>query len=124
MKISVSERTRSAALIIPAVLVLMVMAALLYRWSNQVSEATSVRLADSLQMSMVNWHLNLFRDLSDICLAMRVDPDERADLDPYVRRFVEWRTAAPIRSRRSFIYSEICRAALARPAPRSVCVEI
>ena len=95
MKVSLSERTRSAALIIPAVLVLMVMAALLYRWSNQVSEATSVRLADSLQMSMVNWHLNLFRDLSDICLAMRVDPDERADLDPYVRRFVEWRTAAP-----------------------------
>src|SRR6267378_3769366 len=95
MKVSLSERTRSAALIIPAVLVLMVMAALLYRWSNQVSEATSVRLADSLQMSMVNWHLNLFRDLSDICLAMRVDPDERGDLDPYVRRFGEWRTAAP-----------------------------
>ncbi|HYR84212.1 MAG TPA: HAMP domain-containing sensor histidine kinase [Terriglobia bacterium] len=95
MKISLSERTRSAALIIPAVVVLMVLAALLYRWSNQVSEATSVRLADSLQMSMVNWHLNLFRDLSDICLAMRVDPDDRSELDQYVRRFAEWRAAAP-----------------------------
>src|SRR5438128_12622139 len=106
MKVSLSERTRSAALIIPAVLVLMVMAALLYRWSNQVSEATSVRLADSLQMSMINWHLNLFRDLSDVCIGLRIDSSGGRDvaLDEYVRRFNEWRATAPYPALVSGVY--------------------
>src|ERR1700733_12188206 len=95
MKLSLNERARFTVLVIPTVIVVMVLAVLLYRWSNQVSETTSVRLADSLQMSMVNWHLNLFRELSDICLALRVDSDDPGDMRQYVRRFAEWKSSAP-----------------------------
>ena len=73
MKIALRERALATTLIVPTALVVIVLAVLQYRWSNQVSNATSVRLADSLQMSMINWHLNFFRDLSDICAAMRMD---------------------------------------------------
>jgi signal transduction histidine kinase len=64
-----------------------------YRWSNQVSEATSIRLADSLQMSMINWHLDLFRILSEICVNLRVDPipDTQKDWEQYPRRLAEWK---------------------------------
>jgi signal transduction histidine kinase len=82
-----------------ATIVVIVMAALQYRWSNQVSEATSIRLADSLQMSMINWHLDFFRDFSEICIAMRVDQEIDApdDWNQYARRFAEWKktTAHP-----------------------------
>lgn len=68
-----------------------------YRWSEQVSAATSLRLADSLQMSMTNWHLNVFRDLSDICLRLRADGATVAseDLEQQVRRFHDWQASAP-----------------------------
>ena len=68
-----------------------------YSWSNQVSEATSLRLADSLQMSMINWHLDLFRDFSQICLALGVDPDGEApaDLQQFARSFADWKAGAP-----------------------------
>ena len=64
-----SARSLTKAFVVPAaavLLVLLILAALLYRWSNQISEATTVRLADSLQMSMTNWRLNLYRDVSDV----------------------------------------------------------
>jgi signal transduction histidine kinase len=37
-----------------------------YRWSQEVSEAAAVRLADTLQMSMVNWQIDLLRTFSDV----------------------------------------------------------
>ena len=96
MKFPEKERAVSIAVVIPTAVVVIVLAVLQYRWSNQVSEATSVRLADSLQMSMINWHLDFFRDFSEICLAMRVDPESGtpSDLNQYTRRFAEWKAAA------------------------------
>jgi signal transduction histidine kinase len=96
MKLSIRDRSFSTAVVIVGAVVVTVLAALQYRWSNQVSEATSVRLADSLQMSMINWHLDFFRDLSEIGLAMRMDPDSRYpdELEEYTRHFAEWRSQA------------------------------
>ena len=86
-------------MVVLAAVVVIVLAALQYRWSNQVSEATSIRLADSLQMSMINWHLDFFRDFSEICIAMHVDTevDTPDDWNQYARRFAEWKknTAHP-----------------------------
>src|ERR1700693_2920070 len=95
MKLRIKERAFTAAMIVPAAIVVIVLAVLQYRWSNQVSEATSIRLADSLQMSMINWHLDFFRDFSEICIAMRVEPEASAqdDSNQYVRRFGEWKKA-------------------------------
>jgi len=99
MKLHIKEREFSTVIIILAVIVVIVLGLLQYRWSNQVSEATSIRLADSLQMSMINWHLDFFRVFSEICVALRVDPDSNAqdDSDQLARRFSEWKktTANP-----------------------------
>jgi signal transduction histidine kinase len=99
MKLLIKERAFTTGMIILAVVVVIVLGVLQYSWSNQVSEATSIRLADSLQMSMINWHLDFFRDFSEICIAMRVEPDsgDQNDWNQYVRLFNEWKksTAHP-----------------------------
>jgi signal transduction histidine kinase len=99
MKLPNKEREFSTVIIVLAVIVVIVLGVLQYRWSNQVSEATSIRLADSLQMSMINWHLDFFRVFSEVCVALRVDPDSSTqdDWDQYARRYVDWKktTANP-----------------------------
>jgi signal transduction histidine kinase len=99
MRFPIREREFSTVIIALAVIVVIVLGVLQYRWSNQVSEATSIRLADSLQMSMINWHLDFFRAFSDICVALRVDPESRTqgDWNQYAQRYGEWRksTANP-----------------------------
>jgi len=99
MKLHIKEREFSTVIIILAVIVVIVLGVLQYRWSNQVSEATSIRLADSLQMSMINWHLDFFRVFSEVCVALRVDPDSsrQNDWDQYARRYADWKktTANP-----------------------------
>src|ERR1700680_5125967 len=95
IKFAIKERAFTTAMVCLATIVVIVLAALQFRWSNQVSEATSIRLADSLQMSMINWHLDFFRDFSEICIAMRVEPEAGApnDWNQYVGRFGEWKKA-------------------------------
>jgi signal transduction histidine kinase len=99
MKLPIKEREFSTVIIILAVIVVIVLGVVQYRWSNQVSEATSIRLADSLQMSMINWHLDFFRVFSEVCVALRVDPESSTadDWDQYARRYVDWKktTANP-----------------------------
>ena len=99
MKLPFKEREFPTVIIILAVIVVIALGVLQYRWSNQVSEATSIRLADSLQMSMINWHLDFFRDLSEVCVALRADPDSGTQDggEQYARRFADWKktTANP-----------------------------
>jgi signal transduction histidine kinase len=72
------------------------LAILQYRWNRDASEATGVRLADALQLSMVNWHLDLFRNLSEVCLTIRMaeefSPDD--DVNQFAARVAEWRSIA------------------------------
>jgi hypothetical protein len=95
VKVPFKERTISTAVVIPSVIIVTALAVLQYRWSARISEATSVRLADSLQMSMMNWQKDFFRYFSEIGLALRIDPLEDApgDVGQYVRRFAEWKAA-------------------------------
>lgn len=96
MKLPIKEREFSTIIIVLAVVVVIVLGLLQYRWSGQVSEATSIRLADSLQMSMINWHLDFFRALSDICVALRVDAEASTpkDWNTYATRFADWKKSA------------------------------
>src|SRR6202046_3620337 len=96
MKFPFKARTISMAVVIPSAIIVAALAVLEYRWSTRVSEATAVRLADSLQMSMMNWQKDFFRYFSEIGLALRIDPVEDApgDVGKYVRRFAEWQAAA------------------------------
>jgi signal transduction histidine kinase len=96
MKVPFKERTISTAIVIPSAIIVAALALLQYRWSTRISEATAVRLADSLQMSMMNWQKDFFRYFSEIGLALRIDPVEDApgDAGQYVRRFAEWKAVA------------------------------
>ena len=60
-----------------------------YRSSLEVSRATGQRLTDSLQMSIMSWQLNFFRELADICLRLRLDADriDGPELEEAVSRF-------------------------------------
>jgi signal transduction histidine kinase len=72
------------------------LAVLQYRWNRNASEATGVRLADALQLSMVNWHLDLFRNLSEVCLTVRMvgEFSPENDVNAFADRFAEWRAIA------------------------------
>lgn len=96
MKLPFKARTISMAVVIPSAIIVAALAVLEYRWSTRVSEATAVRLADSLQMSMMNWQKDFFRYFSEIGLALRIDPveDTPGDVGQYVRRFAEWKAVA------------------------------
>jgi signal transduction histidine kinase len=96
MKVPFKERSISTAIVIPSAIIVAALAVLQYRWSTRISEATAVRLADSLQMSMMNWQKDFFRYFSEIGLALRIDPVEDApgDTGQYVRRFAEWKAVA------------------------------
>ena len=90
------ERAGLAAVLLVTAAVIVGLAVLQYRWNRQASEATGVRLADALQLSMVNWHLDLFRNLSEVCLTIRMaaefSPDD--DFNQFADRFTEWRSIA------------------------------
>src|ERR1700722_20903318 len=96
MKLPFKARTISMAVVIPSAIIVATLAVMEYRWSTRVSEATAVRLADSLQMSMMNWQKDFLRYFSEIGLALRIDPveDTPGDTGQYVRRFAEWRAVA------------------------------
>src|SRR5271169_4624652 len=96
MKVPFKERTISTAIVIPSAIIVAALAVLQYRWSTRISEATAVRLADSLQMSMMNWQKDFLRYFSEIGLALRIDPveDTPGDTSQYVRRFAEWKAVA------------------------------
>src|ERR1700689_401034 len=96
MKLPFKERSISTAIVIPSAIIVAALALLQYRWSTRISEATGVRLADSLQMSMMNWQKDFLRYFSEIGLALRIDPveDTPGDTGQYVRRFAEWKAVA------------------------------
>ena len=96
MKLFGKDRTGAAAVTVSAAVVVVALAVLQYRWNADASDATGVRLADALQLSMVNWHLDLFRNLSEVCLTMRMPVDDtgRSDAEQYADRLQEWRSLA------------------------------
>jgi signal transduction histidine kinase len=95
MTFHLKARALPVAVIVSTVVVIL-LAVLQYRWSREVSEATGVRLADTLQLSMINWHHDFLRNFSEICLTMRVDPEREpfTDLSQDVRRLAEWQAVA------------------------------
>lgn len=91
-----SDRALATWLVVPTVAVVVMLGIVQYRWSDQVSSATSVRLADSLQMSMMNWHLTLFRSLSDACqrMVLPLAGLNTRELEQATRRFHEQQATA------------------------------
>jgi signal transduction histidine kinase len=88
-------------------LLLLAMAVLQYRWNMQIRRATEIRVGADLESAMMKWHLDLYGELSTICIGLQVGPDSGANdqWDDYLRRYVEWKRAATSSSFVENIYS-------------------
>jgi signal transduction histidine kinase len=78
--------------IVALTLVLVVLAALQYRWSRDVSEAAASRMETSLHSSMLGFRQDLYHELTNICFALQPDMGLAFDQDHerYIQRFQEW----------------------------------
>jgi signal transduction histidine kinase len=63
-----------------------------YRWTKELSEAAEARIGSTLKPLMLEWHLDLYSELSAICVAMQVGPDSGAHdaWNDYLQRFADW----------------------------------
>ena len=91
----VSHLVWTAALVGIAVL-LVTVGLLQYRWNTQIRQATEIRVGADLESVMMKWHLDLYGELSTICIALQVGPDSGAhdQWNDYLRRYEEWRHTA------------------------------
>src|SRR5437868_927635 len=96
MKSLVKDRYLTLGLALAIVSVLVILAVLQYRWSNQVSEANEAQIGSNLRSLMTDWHFDLFRDFSSIAVSLQVGPDSgaRDDWRDYVARYKEWQQSA------------------------------
>jgi signal transduction histidine kinase len=92
MPFPAKKRALTAAVVLTTI-VIVVFAALQYRWTREISEATGVRLADTLLMSIVNWQIDLERNFAEIGRALGGDTVD-GGLDAHARRFAEWKGLA------------------------------
>ena len=92
MKTQTQDRVLWTSLVVVMVVVLAAIAALQYRWSKRVSDATQARIDASLKASVMDWHLNLLREIAEPCFAMQVsaEPNSKEDWDKYFQRYEGW----------------------------------
>jgi hypothetical protein len=76
-----------------AVVVLMVLAFLQYRWSRQVGAAVGDHIGATLKASMLDWHLNLLREMSGPCMAMHLHSPVK-DWEPTIEDCEQWATTS------------------------------
>jgi signal transduction histidine kinase len=74
------------------VVLLTIVAALQYRWTTQVTEATDARIGSNIQSLMMDWHYDFYRELSSICAALQVGPDSGAhdNWQDFLQRYWAW----------------------------------
>jgi len=96
MRLSSSENVRWYALVVGLAVVLALLAALQYRSSKQVSDATTEQMRTSLQGSLMDLRQGLERELAPMCRELQAEsgvPRESA-LPEYANRFERWHRAA------------------------------
>jgi signal transduction histidine kinase len=105
MKSAVGNRLRKAnsvsswfwgAILAGVAALLVIVAILQYRWTAQLSTAAELRLGSKLESQMMSWHLDLYGELSAICVALQVGPDSGTHdrLNDYLQRYSDWSQAA------------------------------
>ena len=83
------------ATLIGIAILLLALALLQYRWNAQIRQAAEVRAGAELESVMMKWRLDLYGELSTICIALQVGPDSGAHdgWDDYLQRYSRWRHA-------------------------------
>src|SRR5882762_427239 len=92
MAIANQERALSVA-VGAAVVVLLVLGFLQYRWSRQVGAAVGDHIGATLKASMLDWHLNLLRELSAPCMAMYLHSPVKG-WEPTIEDYEQWATTS------------------------------
>lgn len=74
------------------VILLSIVAVLQFRWTSQITEATDAQIGSSVQSLMMDWHRDLYREFSAICVALQVGPDSgaRDGWKDYLQRYADW----------------------------------
>ncbi|MEQ1896427.1 MAG: HAMP domain-containing sensor histidine kinase [Vicinamibacterales bacterium] len=80
--------------VVATTVVLIAFAVLQYRSSREITEATGVRLADTLQMSLVNWHVDFERNFTDITRALDLHAPGDASAEALAAGLADWRRSA------------------------------
>ncbi len=78
------------------VIALFTLAILQYRWTTEMGEVTGLRIGTNLKAMMMDWHLDFFRQLSDLPIALQVGPDAGAHdtWEIYLQRYQLWTNIA------------------------------
>jgi signal transduction histidine kinase len=96
MKLPSKERVLSSGVVLGLAAILSVLAVLQYRWSREVSEATSARMRASLRLSMMGFRQDFHRELASLCGAFQSSPppapQERRE--QYAKAFQAWKASA------------------------------
>jgi signal transduction histidine kinase len=71
---------------------LVMVGVLQYRWTKELSEAAEARIGSTLKPLMLEWHLDLYGEISAICVALQVGPDSGAHdaWNDYLQRLADW----------------------------------
>jgi len=97
MKLPLKQRVFLYGVVVALAAVLTALAVLQYRWANEVSEATTVRLQANLDSSISSWRDDLYRELTGVFAAMQISPGQssRENVAQYAQQYQAWiQTAA------------------------------
>lgn len=97
MKLSFGDRLFSGAVVLVMTAVLVTLAILQYRWSNQISQATSERMEVALESTMMRLRDDFYREIAGFCFQLAINPELPANgrLDQYSHQFESWSKTAP-----------------------------
>lgn len=93
---SFGDRWFSGAVVLVMTAVLITLALLQYRWSNEVSRATSERMEVDLETTMMRWRDDLYREIAGFCLRLQVQPaaPSRERRRQYAQQYASWTRVA------------------------------
>ena len=96
MKLPLKQRVFLSGVVIALAAVLVALAVLQYRWAQEVSDATSVRLQANLDTSMLGWRDDFYRELTSVFTALQVSPAQsQSDKSAqYAQQYQTWAQTA------------------------------
>ena len=96
MSNSFSGRFTVPVILAVLVIALFTLAILQYRWTTQMGEVTGLRIGTDLKAMMMDWHLDFFRQLSDLPVGLQVGPEAGAHdtWKIFLQRYQVWTNIA------------------------------
>ncbi|HET8668229.1 MAG TPA: HAMP domain-containing sensor histidine kinase [Terriglobales bacterium] len=97
MNLLFKDKVLSSAGVVVLIAILALLAALQYRWSQELNDAASDRMRAGLHSSMIGLREDLNRELSSLSLAVQSDsraPSGSMNADDYIERLDAWKRTA------------------------------